>query len=182
MRGLIKPPPGHGVAYIDWEQQEFAIAAALSGDIGMQEAYRSGNLYLAFAKRINAVPEDATKTTHAAQHELFKAVVLGILFGMGVETMALRIGQPPIVARDLLRAHHETYPTFWRWSDAAIDHAMLHGSLHTVFGWHLRIGENQNPRSLRNFPCKPMAPKCCDWLAALPPNRGSRSAPPCTTQ
>jgi hypothetical protein len=32
LRGLIKPPPGHGVAYIDWQQQEFGIAAALSGD------------------------------------------------------------------------------------------------------------------------------------------------------
>ena len=33
LRGLIKPPPGHGVAYIDWSQQEFGIAAALSGDL-----------------------------------------------------------------------------------------------------------------------------------------------------
>jgi DNA polymerase I len=32
LRGLIKPPPGHGIAYVDWSQQEFGIAAALSGD------------------------------------------------------------------------------------------------------------------------------------------------------
>src|SRR5262249_13141241 len=30
LRGLIQPPPGHGIAYIDWAQQEFGIAAALS--------------------------------------------------------------------------------------------------------------------------------------------------------
>ena len=36
--------------------------------------------------------------------------------------------------------------------DAAVDHAMLNGSLHTVFGWHVHAGENSNPRSLRNFP------------------------------
>lgn len=42
LRSLIKPPEGYGVAYIDWVQQEFAIAAALSGDVAMQEAYRSG--------------------------------------------------------------------------------------------------------------------------------------------
>jgi DNA polymerase I len=29
MRGLITPPPGYGVAYIDWSQQEFGIAARL---------------------------------------------------------------------------------------------------------------------------------------------------------
>ena len=32
MRGLIKPPQGKVLAYIDWSAQEVAIAAALSGD------------------------------------------------------------------------------------------------------------------------------------------------------
>ena len=31
LRGLIKPAEGWGIAYIDWSQQEFGIAAALSG-------------------------------------------------------------------------------------------------------------------------------------------------------
>jgi DNA polymerase-1 len=42
IRGLIKPPPNCAVAYVDWEQQEFGIAAALSDDWNMKEAYRSG--------------------------------------------------------------------------------------------------------------------------------------------
>ena len=42
LRGLIKPPEGWGIAYIDWCQQEFGIAAMLSGDEAMQAAYRSG--------------------------------------------------------------------------------------------------------------------------------------------
>jgi DNA polymerase-1 len=29
---------------------------------------------------------------------------------------------------------------------------MLQNSLSTVFGWHIHVGENANPRSLRNFP------------------------------
>jgi DNA polymerase-1 len=32
LRGLIEPPPGLGIAYVDWAQQEFGIASALSGD------------------------------------------------------------------------------------------------------------------------------------------------------
>ena len=32
LRGLIKPPPGYGVAYVDWSTQEFGIAAKLSAD------------------------------------------------------------------------------------------------------------------------------------------------------
>jgi DNA polymerase I len=71
---------------------------------------------------------------------------------MEAEGLARRIGQPTIVGRDLLRAHRETYRRFWAWSDAAVDHAMLTGSLQTVFGWPIHVGENPNPRSLRNFP------------------------------
>src|SRR5262249_48806335 len=41
LRSLIKPPPGFGVAYIDWSQQEFGIAAPLSGDTAMLPAYQS---------------------------------------------------------------------------------------------------------------------------------------------
>jgi DNA polymerase-1 len=46
LRGLIKPPPGHGLAYVDWSQQEFGIAAALSGDPTMRAAYRTGDPYI----------------------------------------------------------------------------------------------------------------------------------------
>ena len=152
LRGLIKPPAGHGIAYVDWQQQEFGIAAALSGDVAMQAAYQTGDPYLAFAKQAGAIPPDASKETHAAQRELFKVCALAVQYGMEAESLALRIAQPPVVARDLLRAHRETYRTFWRWSDAAVDYAMLTGALHSVFGWHVHVSENSNPRSLRNFP------------------------------
>jgi DNA polymerase-1 len=101
LRGLIKPPPGHGVAYVDWSQQEFGIAAALSGDFAMQAAYLSGDPYLSFAKQAGAVPSDATKESHGPQRELFKQCVLGVAYGMEAQGLALRIGQAPIVARDL---------------------------------------------------------------------------------
>ena len=152
IRGLIKPPPDMGVAYIDWSQQEFGIAAKLSGDVAMMEAYQSGDPYLAFAKQAGAVPPDGTKAQYKDTRELYKACVLGVQYGMEAESLAARIGKPLIVARELLLAHKTTYRQFWRWSDAAINHAMLHGVLWTVFGWHLRTGPDTNPRMLRNFP------------------------------
>src|SRR5262249_10646782 len=74
LRGLIKPPRGHGIAYVDWSQQEFGIAAALSGDLTMQAAYHSGDPYLAFAKQAGAVPPDATKATHGPTRRTFQAM------------------------------------------------------------------------------------------------------------
>jgi DNA polymerase I len=152
LRGLIQPPPGCGLAYIDWQQQEFGIAAALSNDPLMKEAYESGDPYLAFAKQAGAAPKDATKATHKTIRDQFKSTVLAVQYGMGADSLGQRIGQPPIRARELLRLHRETYRVFWRWSDAAIDHAMLTGSLHTVFGWKVNVPVSSNERSLRNFP------------------------------
>jgi hypothetical protein len=172
IRGLIKPPPGHGIAYVDWSQQEFGIAGALSGDTAMRDAYQSGDPYLAFAKQAGAVPQDATKATHGPTRELFKQCVLGVQYGMEAQSLALRIAQPPIVARDLLRAHHETYKTFWRWSDAAVDQAMLTGLIHTVFGWPIRVGEKVNPRSLRNFCMQANAAEMLRIAGCLATERG----------
>ena len=70
---------------------------------------------------------------------------------MGAESLALRIGQPVIQANVLLRLHQDTYRVFWRWSDAAVDYAMLHNKLWTVFGWTVQAGRDPNPRFLRNF-------------------------------
>jgi DNA polymerase family A len=152
LRGLIQPPPGYGIAYIDWAQQEFGIAAALSGDFLMMEAYRSGDPYLAFAKQAGAAPPNATKATHKAIRDQFKSTVLAVQYGMGADALAQRLGQPPIRARELLRLHRETYRVFWTWSERAVDYAMLTGSLHTAFGWRVQVPSEANARSLANFP------------------------------
>src|SRR5262249_11868752 len=123
----------------------------LSGDRNMLAAYTSGDPYLAFAKQAGAIPADATKDTHSSERELFKTTALAVLYGMAEYGLALKLNKPTIIARDLIRAHHETYRPFWRWSDAVVDHAKLTGKLHTCFGWPLHDCCNANPRSLRNF-------------------------------
>lgn len=152
LRGLIRPEPGCGLAYIDWSQQEFAIAAALSGDLQMQSAYLSGDPYLAFAKQAGAAPANASKQSHAAIREQFKACVLAVQYGMGEESLAMRIGQPVVYARELLRLHRQTYRAFWEWSDGVVNYAQVHRRLWTVFGWRLQFEGKVNERSVRNFP------------------------------
>jgi hypothetical protein len=172
LRGLIKPLPGHAIAYVDWSQQEFGIAAALSGDPKMQSAYNSGDPYMAFAKQAGHVPKDATKASHGAKRELFKQCVLAVQFGMSAEGLAARIGQSVVEANILLRAHQETFWRYWQWSEAAVDLAMSTGSLQTTFGWRIRVGENANPRSLRNFPCQANGNEMLRLACCLATERG----------
>jgi hypothetical protein len=54
IRGLIKPPPGYGVAYVDYAQEEIGIAAFLSGDEAYQDAYLSTDCYITFGKQTGA--------------------------------------------------------------------------------------------------------------------------------
>ena len=152
LRGLIKPKEGYGVAYIDWSQQEFGIAAALSGDQNMMDAYRSGDPYLSFAKQAGAVPSDATKRSHPGERELFKQCILATQYGMAAESLATRINKPRAYATELLRQHRRTYSVFWSWSERVVNHGLLSGQLWTVFGWRLRVGSEPNVRSLQNFP------------------------------
>ena len=152
LRCLILPEPGWGLAYVDWSQQEFGIAAALSGDLAMMEAYKTGDPYLAFAKQAGAVPQDATKQTHEDVREQFKACVLAVQYGMGEASLAARVNQPVARARQLLELHKRTYRQFWKWSDTVVDEAVLGGRLWTGFGWQIHVQGAINDRSLRNFP------------------------------
>lgn len=154
VRAFIQPEPGMAIAYVDWEQQEFGIAAALSGDVAMQMAYESGDPYLTFAKQASAVPADATKQTHKAEREQFKVCALAVQYGMGEKSLAVSINKSEAHARHLLQLHRQTYPAFWKWSQAAVDHAYLRGYLQTVFGWRVYTGPMANPRSMANFPCQ----------------------------
>ncbi len=144
----------------------------------MLNAYESGDPYLAFAKQAGAVPSDATKATHGTIREQFKQCVLAVQYGMGEEALALRIAQPVAQARQLLRIHRETYPVFWKWSDSAVDYAMLYGHLHTVFGWTIHIGSKVNPRSLRNFPMQANGAEMLRLACCLATEQGVRVCAP----
>ena len=152
LRTLVRPEPGRALAYLDFEQQEFGIAAALSRDLKMMEAYKSDDPYLAFAKQAGAVPPDATRDSHPKERALFKTCSLGVQYSMGEQTLASRIRQSHAHARELINLHRATYSDYWRWSEGVQDYAIMNGGLTAAFGWRVRSGSEPNPCFLRNFP------------------------------
>ena len=151
-RGFVKPQEGCSLVYVDWSQQEFGIAAALSKDEAMMAAYHSSDPYLSFAILAGAVPATATKQTHPLQREQFKQCLLGVQFGMGAQSLASRINGSEARAKELLAMHRKTFKKYWTWSEGVMNHALLEKKLWTVFGWQLRVEEASNARSLCNFP------------------------------
>jgi hypothetical protein len=152
LRGLIRPEKGMALAYLDFEQQEFGIAAALSKDPAMMDAYRSGDPYLAFAKQAGVVPAQATKASHRDERERFKVCALGVQYGMGTNSLAMTLRISLEDARKLLRLHKATYPMYWCWSDEVTKVAREEGKQTASFGWNLNVGPKSKSRSLRNWP------------------------------
>ena len=160
------------MAYIDWVGQEFGIAAALSNDPAMLEAYRSGDIYITFGKQAKVIPEEATDKTHGAQRDLFKICVLSTQFGAGYRSLAERIDQPDLVGRELLRHHHKVYNVFWKWSDNRVNRSLLYNRQSTVFGWTHRFEERPKINSVRNFDMQAQGAEMMRLGACLGTERG----------
>jgi DNA polymerase I len=160
LRSLIKPGPGMAVAYIDYSSMEFLIAAVLSdshcGQVNnMLDMYLSGDPYLAFAKRVGAVPSTATKTSHEEERDKYKVMLLATQYGMSAETLAGRLGVSTFEAHEMLNQHRELFAPYWNWSDDWLAHSLQTGVMQTAFGWKCRIGLVEtavNARSIRNWP------------------------------
>jgi DNA polymerase-1 len=182
IRYLIKPEPGYAVAYIDFNQQEFAVAAVLSGDRAMQHAYLTADPYLEFAKQAGAAPRDATKKTHGAVRDLYKTCCLAVMYGMHAKSLALRIGKSESEAQRLLLHHQKVYPKFWEWSVRVIDHMQLIGTYSTGSGWSVRRNyralSDHHKRSAQNFPVQATGADILRLSCCLGVERGVRICAP----
>ena len=157
MRALVEPRPGRAIASIDYGSEEFLISALLSGDKNMLEAYRSGDVYLYFAKLAGAVPWDGTKAQYKKERDAFKATTLGISYGMGAGALARKLcadtGEDYDFsdAMNLINQFGEAYPDYQAWikdnefSYIEKDHVKL------PCGWYM-FGDNDNIRSVNNMP------------------------------
>lgn len=180
LRGLVKPAPGYGIAYLDFGSQEIAIAAALSGDGAMIDAYTSGDPYMTFAKQAGLAPPEATKESHKDVRNRCKAIVLGVGYGMGAESMAERADLQIAEARELLRRHRETYRVFWQWAENNVNVALAGGVLRTVYGWPIHSGPHTklNDRSLLNFPMQANGAEMLRMAACMATEAGLRVCAP----
>ena len=156
LRVLIVPPDDLAITGIDYSSQEFAIAASLSGDQNMKEAYTSGDPYLFFAKKAGAIPPQGTKDVFKKERDLFKSTTLGLQYGMAAKSLARKLSQDTArevtieEAQSLIELHQKIYPQFWMWSEYNWRKYLREGGLETKDGWVL-FGDNLNSLSVKNF-------------------------------
>lgn len=164
IRSCMRPPEGWQYTSIDYAAEEFLIAACESGDINMMLAYDTPtaggepDVYLNFAVLANAAPKTATKKTHGLIRTVFKTVVLGKQFSLGVDNMRVKLAAatgrkdfPLSEAQRLNDLHKQTFSTYWDWV-REITHTYRSGiPLKTRDGLYL-FCDNPNTLSAGNFP------------------------------
>ena len=150
MRGLVKPVQGKALAYLDWRSQEVFVAAKLSGDKQLLEATQRGDPYIELAKLAGLAPQGATKHSHRSVRDTCKTCFLGVAYGMGAESLAMRTGLTLIESRDLIRELARAFPDFYEWADHIVHVGQLSGYLTTEFGWTFQIGDVK-PNTIRNY-------------------------------
>ena len=157
LRAIINPEEGEIIVGSDFSQQEVYVAAILSGDQNLLDAYNSGDVYLAFAKMAGMVPESATKSSHKFERNLCKSTVLGLQFGMGSVKLQTKLKfdtkTDVTIERtlELIQAHKNTFSTYWQWVYDLSERYKDGVPLITNDGWVL-FPDNPVMTSVRNFP------------------------------
>ena len=141
--------------YLDFRTQEVGVAAALSGDQALIEAYLAGDVYHSLALICGLTSErdpQRWKKNNPTQRQRLKTLQLGINYGMGVPSLAKGLDRHPLIASEIIIQHKQTYSRFWGWREEKVQDAMLARHIESVFGWPLRLTTSPNQRSLYNFP------------------------------
>jgi hypothetical protein len=172
VRFFITPPPGRVLIHRDYAQQEPQIAAVWSGDEALLAACQSGDVYLGIAKQLGFAPADATPETHESIRTLFKTVVLGIQYGLGMRSLAVRTGISLFEASEILARLRAQFHAFESFAQRAVDHAGLALEIGTPLGWTMRCPSGMNPRTIRNFPIQSTGAEILHVACVLAERRG----------
>lgn len=172
LRFLIAPPPGRALIHRDYCQQEVRIAAVLSGDTALLQACESGDVYLGVAEQLGFVREGMSTAELKAVRTLFKTVVLGIQYGLGARSLAIRTGVSLFEAGEILARLRARFRIFEDFAHSVVDHAGLGLEISTPFGWVMKCPSGINPRTVRNFPIQSTGAEILHAACILAERRG----------
>ena len=155
-RNFMKPSYRSALVYLDYRSEEPFVAARLSGDKKLMDAYNTGDVYLATAKLAGLADDNATKETHGEVRVVFKVLSLAVFYMMGKRSVAKKLKKfnySDSESAGLLRTFKELYQTTFDYMQRFKDDAAAYGSVHTSMGWSRFFpdGAKINPRSIQNW-------------------------------
>ena len=178
IRFMIMPPADRVLIHRDFCQQEVRIAAVVSGDMTLLEACESGDVYLGIARQLGFISESMSAPELKAVRGLFKTVVLGIQYGLGARSLAVRTGISLSEAAEILARLRARFRVFEAYAQSVVERAGLRLEISTPYGWLMQCPSGINPRTVRNFPIQSTAAEVLHVLCILAERRGIQVVAP----
>jgi DNA polymerase I-like protein with 3'-5' exonuclease and polymerase domains len=160
LHGLIAPPPGYGLALLDWKAQEIGIVAGLSNDPALITDFQAGDPHMNFAIRVGLAPPGATAETFAAVRDMVKPISLGCNYGMTKHGAAAQSGKSLAWAATMLAAHRHAYRKFAQWQQDMSAQALFDQRIASVLGWPMAVHADTKQRTVLNYPAQSNGADC----------------------
>ena len=131
-KAFIPRDKDHVLISADYSQIELRIVAAISGDVNMCEAFKTGkDIHNATAAKVfNVAEKDVTKEMRYKA----KSVNFGIIYGQGAFGLAENLGISRTEAKEIIDNYKKQFPNIQKYMDDTIHFAQEHGYVQTLMG------------------------------------------------
>jgi DNA polymerase-1 len=132
IRKAFTASPGYKIVSLDYSQIELRLAAHLSGDKKMIEAFKNNeDIHTTTAAEINNVPlEEVTKDMRREA----KAINFGILYGQGSFGLSQTADIPMARAKEFIAQYFDVFKGVKKYIEKCIQTAETNGYVETMFG------------------------------------------------
>jgi DNA polymerase I len=147
IRQAFIAPEGYRLVAADYSQIELRIMAHLSGDEGLQAAFREDqDIHRATAAEVFGSPLDEVT---AEQRRSAKAINFGLIYGMSAFGLARQLSIERSAAQEYVNLYFERYPGVKRYMDETRKQAREDGFVTTVLGRRLHLPEIRSRNTQR---------------------------------
>ena len=131
-KAFVPRSPNHVLVAADYSQVELRIAAAMSEERGLIEAFQKGeDIHAATAAKVFGVPLDHVSREQRSQA---KAVNFGILYGQGAFGLAENLGISRKEAKAIIEAYHSQFSGLEAFTQTCVAQAREAGYATTLLG------------------------------------------------
>ncbi len=131
-KAFIPRDKDHVLVSADYSQIELRIVAAISGDVNMCEAFKTGkDIHNATAAKVFNV--DEKEVTKEMRYKA-KSVNFGIIYGQGAFGLAENLGIPRAEAKVIIENYKKQFPNIQKYMDDTINFARENGYVETLMG------------------------------------------------
>lgn len=139
--------PNRRLVIADYSQIELCILAQITGDKTMIDAFRKGiDIHSLTAKNTYNLPCDVkdVKDQYPDQRKLAKALVFGIVYGMGAQKYSDNVGVTIKEAKHAISSFYNTYPQVAKWFTSIENSAISNRGVRTLAGRKIKFFFDSN--------------------------------------